>query len=345
MIREAIIRIVEGEDLEEAEAATAMAEIMEGTATPAQIAGFLVALRMKGETVEELTGMARTMLERAVRLQPRISGPLVDMCGTGAAPHKTFNISTIASFVVAGAGVAVAKHGNRSVTSACGSADLVERLGVRLDLPPEQVSGVLERCGIAFLFAPLFHPAMKQAAGPRKELGLRSAFNLLGPLTNPAGASAQLLGVYGPEWVPLLPEVLGRLGRERALVVHGQLGTDELSTVGLTDVGELRDGEVTTWTFDPADLGIELEDSAPLRARPPEESVALAVEILSGKTGPETDAVLLNAAAGLYVGGKAPTIGKAYDLAEESLRSGAALAKARALVEATGGTPGPLGGR
>lgn len=343
MIREALVRIVEGDDLDEATAGEAMAEIMEGTATPAQIAGFLVALRMKGETVEELTGMAKAMLDRAVRLTPRLPGPLIDMCGTGAAPHKTFNISTLASFVVAGADVAVAKHGNRSVTSVCGSADLVERLGVRIDLPPEQVGSVLERCGIAFLFAPLFHPAMKHAAGPRRELGLRSVFNLLGPLTNPAGASAQLLGTFGPEWVPLLPEVLASLGRERALVVHGQLGMDELSTVGLTDVGELRESEVTTWTFDPADLGIEQEDPTPLRGRSLEESVALAVEILSGKEGPETDVVLLNAAAGLYVAGRAPTIGKAFDLAQESLRSGAALAKARALVEATGGVPGPLG--
>jgi len=335
-MKEFISKVVEGRDLSEEEAEQAMRLIMSGEATPAQIGSFLTALRMKGETIEEIASFARVMRQFAARISPRVEGRLVDTCGTGGDRMKTFNISTIAAFVVAGAGVPIAKHGNRSVTSKAGSADLLEALGVNLNLTPEQVEGIIERIGIGFMFAPAFHGAMKHAIGPRKEIGIRTVFNVLGPLTNPANAQAQVLGVFDASLVEPIARVLSRLGVEHALVVHGLEGMDEISTCGETLVAELKGGEVETYTLSPEDFGIRRASPEELLGRDAQGNAAIARALLEEKeTGARRDIVVLNAAAGIYVAGRAKSIDSAINLAEESIDSGRAYEKLLALVEAS----------
>ena len=336
MIREAIARVSSGTDLTPAEAGEAMEEIMRGAATPAQIGGFLTALRMKGETEVEIAAFARVM--RAAAVPVFLPGPeaRVDTCGTGGDGAGTFNISTVAAFVAAGAGVSVVKHGNRGVSSRCGSADVLEALGVSVAIPPDLVGNVLAAAGIAFLFAPAYHPAMQHARSARQELGIRTVFNLLGPLTNPAGAGAHLLGVYDPRLAFPVARVLRDLGVERAMVVHGA-GLDEMTTTGPTTVAELRDGEVRAYTLDCTEFGLPHSSIAALRGGGPEENARLLLSILAGDDGPARDITLLNAGAAIYLGGKAGGIAGGIARAEASIDSGAALDRLHRLVEATGG--------
>ncbi len=339
MIREALADVVEGRPLTFDRAHDAMAEIMEGQATPAQIAALLVALRAKGETVEEIAGMAAAMRERCARIHVEGNGRLVDLCGTGGAPLRTFNVSTIAMFVVSGAGVKVAKHGNRAVTSACGSADLLEALGVRVDLEPPQVERILSEHGLCFMFAPKFHPAMRFAVGPRKEIGIRTVFNVLGPLTNPAAAQGHLLGVFSEDLVARLPGVAARLGMEHVLVVHGRAGDDEISLCGPTLVGELLDGEIRRYELRPEDLGLRPAPPESLAGADPATAAMEAFRILAGERGAKRDMVLANAAAGIYVGGKVAVLSEGMAVAQEALDSGRALDRLRDLIRATGGDP------
>jgi anthranilate phosphoribosyltransferase len=331
-MQNALQKLISGAHLSGDEASAAMMQIMDGAASDAQIAGLLTALRMKGETVDEITGFARVMRERSLRV-PTTRTPLVDTCGTGGDTCKTFNISTAAAFVVAAVGVAVAKHGNRSVTSKCGSADVLEALGVRLDLSPEAVGACVDAVGIGFLFARNHHPAMKHAAGPRAELGIRTVFNALGPLTNPAGATRQVVGVYDGALCPVLARVLLNLGAEHVLVVHGSIGLDEIATFGETIVAEGRDSEVRTYTLTAAELG--LQEATPGDVAPgvdADESVRLLLGVLDGTDrGARRDIVLANAAAALYVAGVVPTLRHGVAKAGEIIDSGAAQAKVDAL--------------
>ncbi len=335
MIREALAKVLEGKDLSQEEAYGAMRSIMRGEATPAQIGGYLVALRMKGETVDEIVGSARAMRDNAVRIRPRTNGrPLVDTCGTGGDGSGTFNISTTVAFVVAATGRPVAKHGNRSVSSQSGSADVLAALGVNLDLSPDQVERCIEEVGIGFLFAPRFHPAMKHAIGPRRELGVRTIFNILGPLTNPAGATHQVLGVFDPRWIEPLAHVLGELGVRAAFVVHGHGGLDELSTTGPNRVAWLRNGRVTTFTLDPLDLGFPRAQLADLRGGRAEDNARILRAILSGEeTGPRRDVVVLNAAAAIAA--ETGDWNAAVEEANEALASGRALAILEKFVQFT----------
>jgi len=336
-IREAIGRVVAGQDLSEAEAEAVMGQIMAGEATPAQIGAFLAALRMKGETVEEITGCARAMRSSAIPVRPRRQD-LVDTCGTGGDRAGTFNISTTTAFVVAGAGLGVAKHGNRSVSSRCGSADLLEALGVNLALSPEQVGHCIDEVGMGFLFAPRLHPAMKHAIGPRREMGVRTIFNILGPLTNPACASRQLMGVYDPGLTHVLAQVLGGLGAQAALVVHGAGGLDELSTTGANRLSTLQVGSdaerpvVKDFTLDPVELGLPKARVEDLQGGTAEENAQITRAVLSGQQGPQRDVVLLNAAAALMVGGMAEDLQEGLERAAGAIDSGAALGKLEALV-------------
>jgi len=329
-IHEALLVLLRHESLTAAQAATVMTTIMEGEATPAQIAALLTALRMKGETVEELTGFARVMREKAVRIAPRCA-MMVDTCGTGGDTLKTFNISTAAAFVVAGAGVAVAKHGNRSVTSRSGSADVLEALGINLLVTPERVQQCIEEIGVGFLFAQHFHPAMKYAAPVRREIGIRTVFNVLGPLTNPAGASCQVMGVYAPHLTELLARVLGELGSRRAFVVHGLLGLDEWSTAGATQVSELRDGAVTTRLYTPAELGLREATPAELSGGIPAENAALIERLFAGERGAARDIVLVNAAAALLAAGHADSLADGLTQAANAIDAGQAQSKLDAL--------------
>jgi anthranilate phosphoribosyltransferase len=332
MIKEALSKIVSGNDLSSAEAKEVMAEIMRGEATPAQIGAFLTALRMKGETVNEITGCAQAMRENAVAVRPK-QKILVDTCGTGGDGSGTFNISTIVAFVVAGAGLAVAKHGNHSVSSLCGSADLLQALGVNLELSAEQVANCIDEVGIGFLFAPKLHPAMKHALIPRKEIGLRTIFNILGPLSNPAGARRQLLGVYDGNLTEPMAKVLHALGAEQAFVVHGADGLDELSTTGPSKVSQLRNGKITTFNLDPERLGLRRARLSDLSGGTIKDNVAIAESLLRGAKGTKRDIVLLNAAAALIVGGKASDFREGLKLAAEAIDSGKALGKLKQLVE------------
>ncbi len=326
MIADLIRKVTEGEDLAAEEANAAMTEIMEGEASPVQIAGFLTAMRMKGETVEEITEFARVMREHVVKVNPE-RRPLVDTCGTGGDALKTFNVSTAAAFVAAGAGVAVAKHGNRSVTSKCGSADVLEALGVKVQQTPDQVARCIDEVGFGFMFAPAFHPAMKHAAPVRRELGMRTVFNMLGPLTNPAGAESQVLGVYSPELTGVHAAVLGNLGCRRALVVHGEGGVDELSTFGETQVTETRNGETISYTVTPEEVGLKRASPGEVGGGTAEENAAMLTAVLEGEPGPHRDIVLLNAAGAILVGGAAPTLAEAVEVAAHSVDSGAARQK------------------
>jgi anthranilate phosphoribosyltransferase len=334
--REAVIALASPRDLTREEAASVMRGIMTGEATPAQVGSILTALSMKGVQSGELAGFAGAMREFAVPFPHGLAGPLVDTCGTGGDESGTFNVSTAAAFVAAGAGLPVVKHGNRSVTSRCGSADVLTALGARLEISPERMAGVLRSTGIAFLFAPLYHPAMKRVAGIRQELGIRTVFNLLGPLTNPAGARIQLLGVYRPDVITTMAGVLRLLGAGRAMVVHGG-GLDEITTAGPTRVAELEAGIVREYTIEPGDFGIPVSDIADLRGGDAPENARILREVLSGEHGAARDAVLLNAGAAIYLGGPAKSMGGGISLAEESIDSGAALRKLEAFIGETAG--------
>ena len=311
------------QDLSVDEAAAAMDEIMEGRAQPAQIAGLLIALAMKGERPAEVVGLARTMRARAEKLTATYEN-VFDTCGTGGDRAHTFNVSTVAALVVAACGVRVAKHGNRSVSSRCGSADLFEALGVNIAAPAPVVERCLDEGGIAFFFAPTFHPSMRHAAQTRRDLGVRTAFNLLGPLTNPAGASRQLVGVPRPELTELVARSLGLLGSTRAWVVHGADGLDEISTTGYTKVSECRDGAVNTFYLHPSDVGLPKAAPEALRGGDAAENAGIARGVLSGAPGPARDIVLLNAGASLLIAGAAPTLADGIRRSAEALDSGAA---------------------
>ena len=345
MIRESIGKLVEGRSLSFVEGREAMAEIMSGGATDAQIGAFLTALRLKGETIEEISALASTMREYCHRISPKVSGRLVDTCGTGGDKVDTFNVSTAAAFVVSGAGISIAKHGNRSVTSGCGSADVLQGLGLNLAVEPREVERSIEEVGVGFMFAPAFHPAMKNAIGPRREMGVRTVFNILGPLTNPAAASAQLLGVYDGSLTQPLAESLGRLGSEEAIVVHGLDGMDEISTLGPTRLSWLRDGEVETFTATPRDFGVKKVKAEEITGGGPEENAGHIYRVLSSLAGagnPRTEIVLVNGAAGMVVAGEADDFTGGMELARESIESGAAIERLRRLVRASHGDPSRL---
>ncbi len=334
MIREAIQRLVLGEHLTGDEAAEVMMEIMDGDATPAQIASLITALRIKGETVGEVSGFARTMREKSVRIPTRRRARVMDTCGTGGDRSNSFNISTTAAFVVAGAGVPVAKHGNRAMSSKCGSADVLEALGVNIALGPEQVGRCIDMAGIGFLFAPHCHPSMKHAVVPRKEIGIRTVFNILGPLTNPAGARRQLIGVFDEHLTDLMAGVLLELGSESAIVAHGYDGIDELSTLGPTKITELAEGKLETYDVSPAELGLstaEREDLA--QGADPAESARIAEAVLTDDDGPKRDIVCLNAGAALKVAGKVSSLRDGIALARKTIENGKALAALRGLRE------------
>lgn len=323
--------LVSGSSLGVGEAAWAMERIMRGEATPAQIGAFVAALRTKGETVDEIMGLAQAMRRFALRVV--CDGPLVDTCGTGGDRSGTVNVSTIASFVAAGAGARVAKHGNRAASSACGSADLLETLGVKIELAPQEVAACIEEAGIGFCFAPAFHPSMRHAAGPRRELGVPTIFNLLGPLTNPADARHQALGVSDPVMAPKMAEALSRLGAAHALVFHGSDGLDEITTTGPSRLWEVRGGEISESVIDPADLGIERADPASLKGGTPERNATLGLEALDGSPGPVLDIVLVNAAAAIHAADLAQDLAEGLDCARESVDSGRARAALDRLVE------------
>ncbi|MEM4389403.1 MAG: anthranilate phosphoribosyltransferase [Candidatus Micrarchaeia archaeon] len=335
-IVEAIAKLVERRDLTPAEAEAAMAEIMRGEASEAQIAAFLTALRMKGETVGEIAAFARVMRANCVKVATSV--PTIDTCGTGGDAIKTFNVSTCAAFVLAGAGLYVAKHGNRAVTSRAGSADVLEELGVNLNLPAAAWAGVLEKVGIAFLFAPVFHPAMRHAVKPRRDIRIRTVFNVLGPITNPFGAKRQIMGVYAPELVEKMAHVLKELGCERGFVVHGMDGIDEVSIVGRTLVAEIGAGEVRKREVVPEDFGLRRASVEDILGGDAATNARIIISILKGEKGPRRDVVVANAALGLIAGGKAFELREAVAKAERAIDSGRALAKLRALVTESGGS-------
>ncbi len=331
MLQQAIAKLVEGQDLTAEQARGALGEIMSGAASEAHISAFLVGLRMKGETPGEIAGLASVMREHALCVRPR-RPDVVDTCGTGGDGARTFNVSTTAAFIAAGAGVAIAKHGNRSVSSSCGSADVLEALGARIDLPPERVAECIDELGLGFMFAPAFHPAMKHVMPTRKALGVRTVFNVLGPLTNPAGARRQLLGVYAPALTGTLAHALQQLGSERAMVVHGLDGLDELSTLGPTTVADLAEGAITTYELDPAAHGFPRATLSDIAGGSADECAKWLLAVLDGEPGPRADIALLNAAAGIMVGGLAESIGEGVERARESVASGSAKAKLAGLV-------------
>ena len=332
MIKEAIAKVVSRENIGEAEMMQAMDEVMGGTATPAQIAAFITALRMKGETVGEVTGAARIMRQKATRIDARAQ-TIVDTCGTGGDGMNTFNISTTTAFVVASAGITVAKHGNRAVSSGCGSADVLEALGVNIGAGPEVVEECVQQIGIGFLFAPKLHGAMKYAIEPRREIGVRTIFNMLGPLTNPAGATAQLIGVYDPKLTEMFAGVLKNLGTKRAFVVHGSDGLDEATVTGETRVSELKDGLITTYNIDPIEIFGETYKGDDLIGGDASRNAQITKDVLSGKDGACRKIVLLNAALAIMAGEKAATIREGIAVAEDGIDSGAAIKKLQALIE------------
>ena len=341
-IIEAIRRVVEGRHLDRADAESVMDGIMSGKATDAQIAAFLTALRMKSETVDELVGFARVLRAKAAPVKPRsvveaaFSGTeremLVDTCGTGGDAAGTFNISTATAFVVAGAGIQVAKHGNRSVTSICGSADVVEALGIRIDLPAEAVARCIDEVGIGFLYAPLHHSAMRYVMLARREMKIRTVFNLLGPLCNPAGANAQVMGVYNEKLTDMMAQVLCELGAKRALIVHGLDGLDEITISGETKISEVRNGEVRTYYVTPEDFGLQRAPIDRIQGGDARRNAEIIREVLGDGGGVKKDVVLLNAAAGLVAGGKAQHLREGIQLARTSIQSGSALSRLEKLI-------------
>ena len=335
-IREAIDAVVSGQTLTMAEAAAVMRQIMQGEATPAQLGSFLTALRLKGESTEEIAGMATVMREFSLKVRPDpdiVRGPLVDSVGTGGDGSNTFNISTAAALVAAGAGVRIAKHGNRAASGSCGAADVLEALGVRIELPPEGVERCIEEGGIGFMFAQAFHPSMRHAGPVRREIGIRTVFNILGPLTNPAAAQRQLIGVAFPQLGERMADVMRLLGSERTLVVHGAGGLDEIALDGDTSVWELRDGRVESWTFRPDDTGLGQWSVDDLRGGDREANAATMRRLLDGEGGPIRDAVLLNTAGVLLAAGAADSIPDGIQQAAQAIDSGAARQRLEALVE------------
>jgi anthranilate phosphoribosyltransferase len=337
MIKEAIAKVITKTNLTEAEAEAVMREIMQGEATDAQIAAYITALRMKGETVEEITGSARVMREKAVPIKLDAKYQ-VDTCGTGGDMAHTFNISTTAAFVVAGAGVTVAKHGNRSVSSKSGSADVLQALGVNIDIPSHRVEECMQEVGIAFLFAPMMHLAMKYAIGPRREIGIRTIFNVLGPLTNPAKVTSQIMGVYAEELTGPLAQALGNLGANHAFVVHGMDGLDEITITDKTKVSEFRDGKVKDHFIHPSDFGMQAGKAAELKGGDAKENAVITLDILKGEQGPRRDIVLLNAAAGLVASGRASDFKDGIRLAAEAIDSSSAMKKLEQLKAFTNKT-------
>ena len=325
MIQETIDKLVSGCSLTRETAADAMRVIMAGEATPAQIGALVTALRMKGETPDEIAGMAQVMRESSLHVD--VEGPLVDTAGTGGDASNTFNISTTAAFVIAGAGVRVAKHGNRAMSGSTGSADVLEALGVKIDLSPAGVKACLETIGIGFMFAQIFHPSMRFAAGPRREIGIRTVFNMLGPLTNPAGANAQVIGVADPELGEKMARVLGMLGSAHSLVVHGTDGLDEMTLSGESQVWELKDGNIEAYTVTPTDLGFDKVHSGELRVSSAEESARVLRDVLNGAAGPTRNVVVVNAAAGLLAVDRVRNLKQGVKVASESIDSGMAQAK------------------
>lgn len=339
MIKDLISKIVEGTDLSESEMIKAMDEIMSGKATPAQIGAFITALRLKGETVDEITGAARVMREKATKVRinpPETSDEIIlDVVGTGGDGAKTFNVSTTTAFVAAGAGITVAKHGNRAVSSKCGAADVLENLGANLNITARDVESCINKTGIGFLFAPLFHGAMKYAAGPRKEIGIRSVFNLLGPLTNPAGATVLLLGVYDINLTEKIAMVLNKLGTREAYVVCGEGNLDEISICGPTRVSQVKDGSVNTFEITPEELGLQRADIKDLEGGDAAENASIIKNILDGEKGPKRDMVLINTSAALVVAGHARDFSEGIKLGEEIIDSGKAKAKLEELIQFT----------
>lgn len=340
MIVECIKKVVEGQNLTYQEACEAMREIMSGAATPAQIAAILTAMRIKGETIEEISAFASVMREFCNRIQPNIKGRIIDTCGTGGDKIKTFNVSTLAALVVAGAGVPVAKHGNRSVTSKIGSADLLERLGLNLNAEPEVVKKAIEEIGIGFMFAPKFHPAMRHVAGPRREIAIRTVFNVLGPLTNPAGVKAQLLGVFDEAWLKPIALVLKKLGCDEAMVVHGVDGLDEISVIGKTSAIWLKEGDLKPLELTPKDFGFHAAEASDLIVQSPDECVELSFRLLycdPKVEDPRLRMVLMNSAAALVIGGEADDFKSGVEIALESIASGSAYRKLKDLIKTYGG--------
>ncbi len=331
MIVDATREIIADGRLSFDDAAAVMGEIMDGLPTPAQFGAFVAALSVRGETSEEIAGMATVMRARARTVDA--GGDLVDTCGTGGDEQNTYNISTAAAFVVAGAGGKVAKHGNRAATSLSGSADVLEALGVKIDLPPQAVAECIRRAGVGFMFAQTYHPAMKFAAPLRREIGIRTVFNVLGPLTNPTGAKRQVLGVGRADLVGTMAEVLARLGAERALVVHGKEGLDELSISGPTLVADARDGQVSRYEIEPGDVGLKLSPIEAIAGGDPEQNAAIITSVLNGEEGPRRDVLLINAGAGIVAAGLTPDIADGVRLAAESIDSGRARAALESLVE------------
>lgn len=331
MIVDATREIIADGRLSFDDAAAVMGEIMDGLPTPAQFGAFVAALSVRGETSEEIAGMATVMRARARMVDA--GGDLVDTCGTGGDEQNTYNISTAAAFVVAGAGGKVAKHGNRAATSLSGSADVLEALGVKIDLPPQAVAECIRRAGVGFMFAQTYHPAMKFAAPLRREIGIRTVFNVLGPLTNPTGAKRQVLGVGRADLVGTMAEVLARLGAERALVVHGKEGLDELSISGPTLVADARDGQVSRYEIEPGDVGLKLSPIEAIAGGVPEQNAAIITSVLNGEEGPRRDVLLINAGAGIVAAGLTPDIADGVRLAAESIDSGRARAALESLVE------------
>jgi anthranilate phosphoribosyltransferase len=325
-IKQAVEKVIRGDSLNFDESRGAAVEIMEGRATDAQIAALLVSLRMKGETPHEISGFALAMREKATRVACA-EEDLVDTCGTGGDKSGTFNVSTLSAFVAAGAGCPVAKHGNRSVSSRCGSADLFSELGVEVNLSPERIARCVDEAGIGFLFAPNLHPAMKHAIGPRREIGIRTVFNIIGPLTNPAGAKRQVLGVYDGELTDVLTRVLSGLGARHILAVHGEDGLDEITLTGETRVSELKDGTISRYRIRPEDFGFKRTTLKALQGGDAKTNAQIALRVLGGETGPARDMVLLNSGAVIYAGGKAGNIADGIQMARESIDSGKAMEK------------------
>ena len=333
MIKEAIEKVKKRIDLTESETRTVFDEIMSGRAVSEEIAEFLKALREKGETVDEITGAAKVMLERSSRVDAGLD--IIDTCGTGGSGINTFNISTTVAFVVAGCGVKVAKHGNRSASSGCGSADVLEALGVKLESTPQEVRKAIVEAGIGFMYAPLFHSAMKHAIKSRKDVGGRTIFNILGPLSNPAKAANQIIGVYDEKLTEVLARVLKNLGSKNALIVCGSDGLDEITITGKTKITELKDGEVRTYYINPEEFGMKRCDITDIKGGSAKENAEIILSVLKGEHGPRRDIVLLNAAAALVVASKAKNVVEGIKLAGESIDSGKALRKLHQLIEVT----------
>jgi anthranilate phosphoribosyltransferase len=332
MLKPFITKVVEGTDLSEAESREAMALIMGGEVPVTQIAAFLVALRMKGETMEEIIGFARAMRAKALRIRARDGEPVVDTCGTGGDRKGTFNISTTVAFVAAGGGCTVAKHHNRSVSSQCGSADVLEALGIDCTLTPEKAEASLQELGLAFLFAPTFHPALRHAMVPRREIGTRTIFNLLGPLTNPAGATIHLTGLYREDLLRPVAEVLRRLGSRAAFVVHSEDHCDEIGICGKTTVCQLKEEGITTYQIEPEMVGLKRARLEEIQGGTPEKNADILVRVLRGEPGPPRDVVLLNAAAVFVASEKASDLRDGVEMARESIDSGRAMEKLEALI-------------